>query len=162
MIAESSAAILSALPLLLCLAVVVGVPVLIVLLTRRSRRKRDADLAAQDEHLAGQWEWAKTEAARGRGHLAFVRVVYQRASTGTGAKAFINWIGTPWEQDTWFKGRPNMPQGVYVLVRGRSGWGPHNRNPKTFWVEWDGVLAIVPGDAPAAYQRHQKRTSRAA
>lgn len=84
MIDETGRAIVGILPLLICLVVVVGTPLLIVLLTRSSGRKRD-------EQLAAQWEQALDEAARGRGHLAFVRWVYQRARSGTGAKAFIVW-----------------------------------------------------------------------
>lgn len=155
MIAGLGTIVLSALPLLLCLAVVVGVPLLIILFTRSSGRKRDADLASQ-------WEWVRAQAAQGRGHLAYVRHVYQRARSGSGAKAFIVWDGVSWDQDTWFKGRPHMPQGVWVLVRGSAGWGPHNRNPNTFFVGLGGVLAEIPGNAPAAYQRHQKRLAKRA
>lgn len=155
MIDEIGKAILGILPLLICLVIVVGTPLLIVLLTRSSGRKRD-------ERLAAQWEQALEEAARRRGHLAFVRWVYQRARSGSGAKAFIVWYGVSWDQDTWFKGRPHMRQGIWVLVQGSSGWGPHNRNPNTFYVAPQGVLAEIPGNAPAAHQRHHRRMAKRA
>jgi hypothetical protein len=139
--------VVSLLPLLVCLAVVTGIVLLIVLPIRARSRKRDADLAAQ-------WEWIKSEASSRRGYLAFVRVVYQRARTGT--KALIVWDGVTWDQDTWFKGR-DQRVGVFVLVQGRSGWGPHNRNPNVFYVASGGFLAEVSGDAPAAHRRHHER-----
>lgn len=150
--------VMSLLPLLVCLAVVAGIVLLIVLLVRSNRRKREAALAAmeeQDAYLARQWEWVQSEAAPERGNLAYVVRIKQRARRG--AKADIKWVGVPGLQDAFFWNRPDMPQGVYVLVEGSVGWGPHTRNPKTFYVEYDGVLAVVPGDAPAAAQRHRIR-----
>lgn len=132
-----------------CVAVVAGIVMLIVLPIRASRRKRDARLAAD-------WERVRAEAARGPGRLAFVRWVYQTPRTGS--KAFIVWDGDSFDVDTWFAGWWRMPQGVYVLVTGSYGWGPHNRNPNTFYVAK--VLDVIPGAAREAYQRHRSRVAK--
>lgn len=95
-------------------------------------------------------------ASRADHHLAFVRVVYQHARRGS--KAVIVWHRSGQSHDTWFE-RWQARAGVYVVVAGGVGWGPHNRN-SVFYVRPGGVVAVAPGNAPAAWRRHQERLAR--
>ena len=64
----------------------------------------------------------------------------------------VVWRADGVRQDTWFEGWQARP-GVYVVVRGGTGWGPHNRNPHVFFVAPHGVIGWVPGAAPRAWAR---------
>lgn len=122
----------------------------LVLVVRRRRRRRDA-------RLARQWEQAVDRGRATGARLAYVRNVYQRARTGS--KAIIVWHAGGGRQDTWFPGWWAQEQS-YVLVVGRWGWGPHNANPDTYFVARDGVLAVLPADAPRAWERDHRRRLR--
>ena len=89
-------------------------------------------------------------AARSQGaFLVQVVSVYQRARRGS--KAMVVWCDTGIRQDTWFW-YWTAPVGAYVLVRGASGFGPHNQNPNVLYVQQQDVLAWVSGAAPAAWR----------
>lgn len=94
-------------------------------------------------------------ASRADHHLAFVRVVYQHARRGS--KAVIVWHRSGQSHDTWFE-RWQARAGVYVVVAGGVGWGPHNRN-SVFYVRPGGVVAVAPGNAPAAWRADTRRGS---
>lgn len=132
---------------LVCLLATVAAPAVFV--HKALRRRRDA-------RLAHQWEWAVDACGPPWVNLAFVRRVYQYARQGS--KADVVWYATGEVQDTWFWGW-HAPAGVYVVLSGDAGWGPHNANPNVFYVQPAGVLSVVPGSAPRARQRHQRRTS---
>ncbi|MEU4827123.1 hypothetical protein AB0H37_35090 [Actinomadura sp. NPDC023710] len=75
------------------------------------------------------------------GHLAYVERVYQRASTG--AKAIIVWDATGNRQDAWFHDWPGIPTGTYLLLAGTTGYGPHNHNPRVYYVRPGQVLTMI-------------------
>jgi hypothetical protein len=124
------------------LAVWVAVLAVPAVVWRRARRRR--------AQLARQWQWALDQCGRGGADIAFVQRVYQNARHGS--KAIIVWRADGVRQDTWFQGW-HAPPGVYVVVRGQTGWGPHNRNPHVFFVAPHGVIGWVPGAAPRAWAR---------
>jgi hypothetical protein len=107
-----------------------------------------------------RWEmWESIQAHRlavPGSELAEVQVVCQRARHGT--KAVIKWLSTGRQQDTWFAGsRPEL--GCVVLLRGSTGWGPHNQNPQVFFVRQDQLLALLPAATRIALRRqHQRET----
>ncbi|MDH6579190.1 hypothetical protein [Kitasatospora sp. MAP5-34] len=115
---------------------------LLAILAVRRRRRRE-----RLRHIARAEAWACLQrdlpALRAQGvHLAQVTRVYQRARTGS--KAIVVWHDTGTAQDTWFEGRQVRP-GAYLLLRGNTGYGPHNRNPKVFYVEPRGVVQELSG-----------------
>ncbi|WP_143086379.1 hypothetical protein [Amycolatopsis saalfeldensis] len=134
-----------ALGLLLCCAFPVGV----VLLAVFARRRRDKRLAEHWRELQARRALAGDEAA-----VAVVERVYQRARRG--AKAVIRWQETGDHQDTWFKGRHPAP-GSVLLLRGSTGWGPHNRNPNTYYVNPGDLLYSAPSGTIAAARRQRRR-----
>lgn len=88
--------------------------------------------------------------------IAFVTRVYQTARRGS--KALIRWP-TGYTQDTWF--HFNWPRaGSTVLLRGSTGWGPHNRNPEVFYVNQDQLLDLLPPGAMAAVERQRRREAK--
>ena len=86
-----------------------------------------------------------------------VEQIYQHARHG--AKAVIRWHRTECRQDTWFEGC-HPPPGSVWLVRGSTGWGPHNRNPNTFYVYPDDVIDFAPPGAMAAASRQRERAAK--
>lgn len=111
-----------------------------------------------DQRLAQQWEWAKNHTSYyGRPcHLAQIERVYQRARRGS--KAIIVWPGGR-RQDTWFWRWHAIP-GYYVLLQGTTRYGPHNSDPQVFYVEVPERLAVLPPEAPYAWERHQHRLAK--
>lgn len=94
---------------------------------------------------------------RGRelgGSLALVGGVYQPARRGS--KAVIVWQPSGERQDTWFWGW-QAKTGVYVVIRGGTGWGPHNRNPAVMYVEHEGVLDVIDPRALRSWTRRNSR-----
>jgi hypothetical protein len=115
-----------------------------------ARRQRERDLA-----LAQRWDAMERLRATtpGAGLIGIV-TVYQRARRGT--KAVIMWLETGREQDAWFAA--NWPSaGSVALVRGSTGWGPHNQNPDVFYVQPSQVLDLLPPGTPEAVERHRAR-----
>ncbi len=111
----------------------------------------------RDAALAARWEWMLSRTGTYGPWLARIVRTYQPARRGS--KAYICWCGTNRIQDSWFW-RWRGADGTYVLVSGRTGWGPHNSNPQTFYIHPGQLLATVSGDAPAAWQRHHQRVAR--
>lgn len=111
----------------------------------------------RDERLAQQWEWALQQASHADCQLARVVRVYQYARNGS--KAIITRPDRGAQQDTWFADW-HAPVGVYVLIRGSTGYGPHNSNPNVFYVSQGGVVGVVPGEAPRAWERNRKRRAK--
>ncbi|MEV4599997.1 hypothetical protein AB0K15_21675 [Amycolatopsis sp. NPDC049253] len=105
--------------------------------------------------------WRNLQAIRsnlqGQADIAIVEQVYQHARRG--AKAVIRWRVTGYRQDTWFKGR-HPARGSVLLLRGSTGWGPHNRNPNTFYVNAGDVLYSAPRGTIAAAGRQRRRDAR--
>lgn len=98
-------------------------------------------------------------AARIRGRelgasLALIEGVYQPARRGS--KAVIVWQPSGERQDTWFWGW-QAKTGVYVVIRGGTGWGPHNRNPAVMYVEHEGVLDVIDPRALRSWTRRNSR-----
>jgi hypothetical protein len=140
------------------LGLVVCVVVLVVVLAIRNARRQ------QRARQVARWQrWESMQALRAstpESELAEVAVVYQRARHG--AKAVIVWLANGHRQDTWFEGNWPAP-GSVVLVRGSTGWGPHNRNPEVFFVRPDQILAMLPaGTRKALTQQHWRETRRGA
>lgn len=127
-------------PLALLAVAVVALAVAVV-----RRRRARAELAARWVRLEQQRASARAQGA----FLVQAVNVYQRARRGS--KAWVVWCDTGVRQDTWFW-HWHVPPGAYVLVRGGSGFGPHNRNPNVLYVERGDVLAWVPSGAPAAWR----------
>jgi hypothetical protein len=116
MITDEAAAVLSV-RLSVLMAVVVAA--LAVMFARYRRRCRE-------ERLAMQWEWAIGQCRDGV-DIAYVRRVYQHAQRGS--KAELVWHATGQMQDSWFRGW-HPPAGVYVVLSGDVGWGPHQGSGK--------------------------------
>lgn len=86
--------------------------------------------------------------------LIAIASVYQPARRG--AKAVIVWLETGREQDAWFAN--SWPAaGSIALVRGSTGWGPHNNNPEVFYVQPNQILNMLPPGTPEAVERHRAR-----
>ena len=91
--------------------------------------------------------------------LAEVTHVYQSARFGT--KAVITWLASGKQQDTWFEG--NWPgSGAVVLLRGVTGWGPHNQNPDVFYVLPEELLSMMLAGTRRALQFTHQRTAKRA
>ncbi|GAA0620923.1 hypothetical protein GCM10010174_44510 [Kutzneria viridogrisea] len=124
----------------------------IVVLAARSgvRRQRQRDLV-----LSQRWAQIQSQAhTMPDAGLAQVANVYQPARRGS--KAEIVWLATGYRQDTWFA--YNWPRaGSIVLLRGSTGWGPHNQNPNVFYVAPNQILSLLPPDTMAAVRRQQQR-----
>jgi len=121
-----------------------GAGFVVAAVRRRNARK---DLAARWERISQQ-----REALRSQGFYLVQAVhVYQRARAG-GSKAWVTWCDTGARQDTWFDDW-YAPQGAFILMKGRGGYGPHNRNPQVLYVNQ--VADWVPAHAPQAWQKHQ-------
>ncbi|MFF7728815.1 hypothetical protein [Streptomyces sp. NPDC008001] len=116
---------------------------IVVAFRMRSRRKRNAALAAQ-------WHSLQQQRTAGHGHLLQVTRVYQRGRRGS--KAVISWCDTGARQDAWFWNW-HVPPGAYLLVSATSGYGPHTHNPNVLYVQPDQVHAWVPAQAARAAQR---------
>jgi hypothetical protein len=140
----TSAAVVENLVALAAWVTVLAVPVVV---WRRARRRR--------ARLAWQWPWALDQCACRDVDIAFVQRVYQYARHGS--KAIIVWQANGASQDTWFQGW-HAPEGVYVVVHGGTGWGPHNCNPNVFYVAPHGVIGWIPGAAPRAWAIQGART----
>ena len=123
--------------------------VLMVWAGARDNRRREAELVRQ-------WESALARTRGSDTRLVFVRSRYQTAKTGSKADVYDFPNGR--RQDTWFEGW-TVPAGVYLLVRGSTGWGPHNHNPNVLYVDRRNVLEVISGDAPDAWRRHRERAS---
>ncbi|MGW3563316.1 hypothetical protein ACWDSL_05330 [Streptomyces sp. NPDC000941] len=111
----------------------------------RGRRRRAA---------AAQWQTLRDTAALHAGddlHIAWVESIYQRARTGD--KAWIVWQGTGVRQDTWFQGGAPCPAGMYVLLGGSVGFGPHNNNPRVLYVNPSDIRGTASAKALKAWQR---------
>lgn len=132
----------------------IAIVLAIVLAVRRHRQRRT------DPSLAEAWDQWQAASTHGFG-IARILWVYQHARRGS--KALIIWRrrGRRRLQDAWFEARQQR-SGCYVLLRGSVGWGPHNSNPRVFYVRPDGVLGTLPGRAPRAWRREQKRLRRQA
>lgn len=118
-----------------------------ILSTKGSRRRHR-------EQAAAAWQQLLVIEQQSPGaHRCHVAHVYQRARRG--AKVVIVWTATGTRQDTWFWGFWPAP-GSTLLVRGASGYGPHNHNPSVFYVEPGGVLAGAP---PGAYHAWTARAA---
>lgn len=136
--------LVDALQALVVWALLLGVPILLVVRRRRRRRA-----------LVDRWERVSVLVG-GESHLALVRSVYQHAHRGS--KAILEWSSTGVCQDAWFEGWQASP-GMYVVIRGSSGWGPHHQR-SVFYVYCDQILATAPPAARRAWMREQKRRGR--
>jgi hypothetical protein len=130
-------------------AVIVG----IVWNVRRLNRARQLARWQQLEQLQA------LSAATPDAELAEVTHVYQSARFGT--KAVITWLASGKQQDTWFEG--NWPgSGAVVLLRGVTGWGPHNQNPDVFYVLPEELLSMMSAGTRRALQFTHQRTAKRA
>lgn len=112
-------------------------------------------LRRKDSRLAAQWQQLQIHQAHSQdAAIAVVQSVYQRARRGT--KAVIRWQETGYQQDTWFKGW-HPEAGSWLLLRGSTGWGPHNRNPHVFYVNPGDLVYAAPRGARAAADRQARR-----
>ncbi|WNV91132.1 hypothetical protein [Umezawaea sp. Da 62-37] len=126
----------------------VVVAVIVLLSSKRSSSPQ------RDQELHYRW-YEIHEMCRRTPGTAIVRVahVYQRAQRGT--KAVVVLVATGYQQDAWFAHSNPVP-GSYLLVRGRTGWGPHNSNPEVLYVELGEVLYTLPPDTVQACERHRQ------
>lgn len=153
--------------LLLIGAAAIAVLVLVLCHRPAARRRRHyrAELRQweSDLVLAGQWNALHAAAARPGFHIAQVIRIYA-VYPRRGTKAVVGWLApqepTHWgrsgrdapltTQDTWLWKR--FPQaGTWLLIRGDTGYGRHNNNPKVLYV--DEVAASAPAGAPDAWKR---------
>lgn len=136
--------------LVIAIVLVSIVPIIIWIINRQR--------AANDAVLSNRWqEMLAVRAAAPGADLVQVAQVYQWARRGT--KAVIVWLETGYRQDSWFEGSRPLP-GSILLVRGSTGWGPHNRNPHVFYVQPDQVLRMMPPETSSALARHQRRQAK--
>jgi hypothetical protein len=132
-------------------AAVIGLVVAATVGHKRWRRRADAEISEQWDDIHRQ------KATTPGADLAEIATVYQRARRGT--KAIIEWIESGERQDTWFAHHWPAP-GAIVLIRGSTGWGPHNHNPNTYYVAPGDVLRELPARSRKAVQRHHRRQHR--
>lgn len=137
--------------LLICVAFCGAVAALLISVSLRRQHRRDCVLAQQWDAMRA------TQAATPDADLVRVQTVYQRARSGT--KAIIVWTASGERQDSWFAGHWPVP-GCIALVHGSTGWGPHNRNPRVFYIEHSQVLWLFPPDADVATYRHRRREAK--
>jgi hypothetical protein len=127
------------------------------LLPGRRRRRwaaREQRARAADHVLALEWSSAvAVRASNPRAHLAHVTNVYG-SYPNRGVKAWITWDETGEGQDTWFE-EAWPSQGAVVLIEGGTAWGPHNANPRVFYVSR--ILASARPGAYPAWLRCQER-----
>lgn len=107
----------------------------------------------REKKLAAQWEHLMEQALNPGLRVAYIDRVYQRAASGT--KADVIWWDTKGKQDAWFP-EWQASSGVFVLLQGNTGYGPHNKND-VFFAKRDGIQDATPGEAHAAWKRRQKR-----
>lgn len=137
--------------------------------TVSAKRESEKRLEAWARDLLGARAWIRlcdAESSDPTLHVAQVTECYG-VYTRRGTKAWITWrelqyvkggsyldtaVVPMYRQDTWFE-KLFPAQGSWVLLRGRSGYGPHNNNPRVFFVNaW---LDVAPPDAPNAWARCQ-------
>lgn len=122
-----------------------------------AKRRRRAALRAweRDRALASYWlHLQETCRASAHLHIAHVSQVYG-SYPRRGTKAYITWLGIGhWVQDTWFESAWPA-QGSWVVVSGSTGYGPHNHNPRVFYVEQ--IHAIAPAGSLEAWNRCTER-----
>jgi hypothetical protein len=123
----------------------------IVWSTKRQNRARQLERWKQLERLQA------LSAATPGAELAEVTYVYQSARFGT--KAVITWLASGRRQDAWFEGNWPGP-GAVVLLRGVTGWGPHNQNPEVFYVLPDELLAMMSAATRMALQYNHEQGAR--
>jgi len=132
------------------LAALIGGLWAVVALVGRGRRRRD-------EQLWRQWhevrDHARIAPGSGAGALGQIRNYRQRARRGL--KAYVFWPATGEVGAAWFWHRW-PPVGAYVVARGSWGAGEHH-SENVFYIHEDELVAIVDGDAPAAWERHERR-----
>ncbi|MDX3613306.1 hypothetical protein [Streptomyces europaeiscabiei] len=108
---------------------------------------------------AAQWETFQSEAAQ-RAHLgvqvAQLKSIYQRARNGH--KAWIVWHETGARQDTWFHGGAPCREGMFVLLHGSVGYGPHNNNPRVLYVRPSDVIGVATAQSLRAWRKQQGRS----
>lgn len=144
--------------LITVICVVLGALALATGVVWNARRDQQAKQVARWQ----RWESMQALKASTPGaELAEVAVVYQRARRG--AKAVIVWLANGHRQDAWFEDEwPHA--GSVLLLRGSTGWGPHNRNPDVFYVRTHQILDIMSAatrNAMLAEERRQaKRNAR--
>jgi hypothetical protein len=79
-----------------------------------------------------------------------VWITWRQPQMVPGSPLHYSGMVVPQAQDAWFE-RQWPSQGCWVLLRGKTGYGPHNHNPNTFYVDcW---LDAAPSGAPDAWQR---------
>ena len=138
---------------LLAVVVAAGIIALVVSANAGRRRRRDLEMSQQWDAMQAA-QLATPQAA-----LVEVITVYQPARRGT--KAIVRWLASGYQQDTWFQ--DYWPEaGAIALVRGTTGWGPHNQNPSVFYVRPDQILYVLPPGAGEAARRHREREARRA
>ncbi|WP_433802452.1 hypothetical protein [Actinomycetospora sp. CA-084318] len=110
---------------------------------------------ALEETLAAEW-LRVGHLIRSRPELAVIEVgrTYQRARRGS--KAFVRWMDSGSQQDTWFW-HDSWPEGALLVVSPSVGWGPHNRNPEVLYLEKERVIRSVDRRAPAAAAAVERR-----
>ncbi|MET8758263.1 hypothetical protein [Lentzea sp. NPDC004782] len=139
------------LSVVLLLGVAAGFVFIAILLGRYQKRRQES----RDELWFRHRQHMTALCASSPGaELASVVQVYQRARRGT--KAVIVWQKTGVSQDSWFQNMSPTP-GDLLLLRGSSGWGPHNHNPNVFYVMPGQVLSAMSPSAQEAAARHWHR-----
>jgi hypothetical protein len=132
------------------LAALIGGLWVVVRRAERGRRRRD-------EELWRRWNEVREYADAGPGHrdgaLGQIREHRQRARRGL--KAYVFWPATGEVSAAWFWHRW-PPVGAYVVARGSWGAGEHH-SENVFYIQPDELVAIVDGNAPAAWERHERR-----
>jgi len=133
----------------LLLGMVAGFVTILIVAARFQRRQQER----RDELSYRRWQQMNIMRERSPGaELVVVDQVYQRARRG--CKAVIVWQRSGIAQDSWFEGMHLLP-GDLLLVRGSSGWGPHNNNPNVFYVGRGQVLSVLPRSVQAGAARHR-------
>jgi hypothetical protein len=118
---------------------------------------RIATRGRRQQRLAAQWDWLLSVARENPdARLCAISSVYQRARTGT--KAWVMWLDRGDRQDAWFAGM-SVKANTTLLVRGESGYGPHNNDPNVFYTNSHNVLACVPSAARQAWADAQRRAA---
>lgn len=115
-----------------------------------ARARRDAQSFQQWQQFLG-CQTVGTQTIR-------VRSVYQRARTG--CKLSHSPMDSDVSIDTWLPidVAPAPSGGDLLVVRGQVGYGPHNHNPRTFYVS--AVHARVPRHVREGARRHLERSRR--
>ena len=132
----------------LCAVVLAGGAVVAWVAQRRFRTQQHAKMLHTSRKQAHQWAELLQGMRSGRGRIAQVEQVYQRAMLGT--KVILYWYDTGRRQDGWLE-ELDVHAGQWLLLRGSDGFGRHH-GTRVRYVQPRDVLARADAAAPGSFR----------